>query len=132
MQSRRSIHTTFLHAKDASQFKDAVAITCKDTDIFSIAISKADIIYMKIGTQNRTQLVDITEISTNLRSDLSRSIPGIHVFTGCNSVSAFAGKGKVAALKILRKHPSFQKTFSMFGEKIEVNTGVIKEISFCV
>ena len=34
----------FVHAKDVSQSKDAVAIICKDTDVFSISISKADII----------------------------------------------------------------------------------------
>ena len=65
----------FLHAKDASQSKDAVAIICENTDVFSIAISKADIIgvpiYMKRGTQNRTRFVYITDISTNLLSDLS-------------------------------------------------------------
>ena len=65
----------FLHAKDASQSKDAVVIICENTDAFSIAISKADIIgvpiYMKGGTQNRTRFVYITDISTNLESDLS-------------------------------------------------------------
>ena len=113
----------FLYAKDASQSKDAVVIIC-DTDVFSIAILKADIkdipIYLKRGTQNRTQFVDIANISTNLGSDLFQSIPGIHAFTGCDSVSAFARKGKVAALQVLCKYPSFQKTFSMLGEEIEV------------
>ena len=114
----------FLYAKDALQSKDAVVIICEDTDVFSIAISKADIkgfpIYLKRGTQNRTRFVDIASISTNLGSDLFQSIPGIHAFTGCDSVSAFARKGKVTALQVLRKYPSFQKTFSMFGEEIEV------------
>ena len=90
----------FLHVKDASQSKDADVINCEDTDVFSIAISKADIIgvpiYLKRSTQNRTQFVDITDISPNLESDLYQSIPGMQAFIGCNSVSAFAGKGKVA------------------------------------
>ena len=77
-----------LHAKDASQSKDAAVIICEDTDVFSIAISKAEIIsvpiYMKRGTQNRTRFVDITHIFTNLGSDLAQSIPGIHAFTGCD------------------------------------------------
>ena len=94
----------FLHAKDTSQSKDAVVIIYKDTDVFSIAVSKEDItgvsIYMKRGTQNRTRFVDITDISTNLGSDLSQSILGIHAFTGFDSFSAFAGKGKVTALKV--------------------------------
>ena len=99
----------FLHAKDPSQSKDAVVIICEDADIFSIVVSKAHIIgvpiYMTKGTQNRTRFVHITDISTNLGSDLSQNIPGIHTFTWCHSVNAFAGKGKVTALKVLRKHP---------------------------
>ena len=62
---------------------------------------------MKRGIQNRTRFVNITDISTNLRSDLSQSIPGIHAFTGCDLVSAFPGKEKVTTLNVLRKHPSF-------------------------
>ena len=111
-------------SNDASQSKDTVAITFEGTDVFWIAISKADItgvsIYMKRDTQNRTRFVDITDISTNLGIDLSQSIPGIHALTGCDSVSAFAGKRKVAALQVLCKHPSFQKAFIMFGEEIDV------------
>ena len=111
-------------SNDPSQSKDTAAITFEGTDVLWIAISKADItgvsIYMKRDTQNRTRFVDITDISTNLVIDLSQSIPEIHALTGCDSVSAFAGKGKVAALQVLRKHPSFQKAFIMFGEEIDV------------
>ena len=60
----------FLHAKDASQSKDAVAIICEDTYVFSIAISKADIIgvpiYMKRYTQNRTRFVILPTFPLNL------------------------------------------------------------------
>ena len=126
---------TFLHAKDPSHSKDAAVIIFKDPDVFSIAISKADIIsvpiYMKRGTQNRTRFLDITDISTNLGSDRSESITGIHAFTGCDLVSAFPGKRRVAALQVLRKHPSFQKTFSMFGEEIEVKyRSLLKKFHF--
>lgn len=87
-----------LHSKDASQSKDAVSMICEDTDIFSTAIAEADTIgvpiYMKRGTQNRTQFVNINNIFANLGCVLSQSIPGIHTFTGCDCV--FAGTGKVA------------------------------------
>ena len=54
------------YTRNASQSKDAVVIICEDTDIFSIAMSKTDIIgvtiYLKRGTQNRTWFVDIIDI----------------------------------------------------------------------
>ena len=54
-----------LHVKDASQSKDAVPIAIPKADIIGV------LIYMKRRTQNRTRFVDITNISTNLGSDLS-------------------------------------------------------------
>ena len=115
---------TFLHAKDASRSKDTIVMICEDTDVFSIAITKADIIgvpiYMKRGTQKRTKFANIHDISTNLGSDFPQRIPGMHAFSGCDSISEFAGKGKVTALTLLRKHSMFQNTFSMIGEEIEV------------
>ena len=41
-------------------------------------------------------------------ADLS---PGLHAFTGCDSVSAFSGKGKVTALKLVKQSKSFQTLF---------------------
>ena len=54
-----------LHVKDASQSKDAVPIAIPKADIIGVPI------YMKRRTQNRKRFVDITNISTNLGSDLS-------------------------------------------------------------
>jgi hypothetical protein len=50
-----------------------------------------------------------------LGSEVCRSLPGLHAFTGCDSVSAFAGKGKLAALKIIKQNKSFQNLFQQIG-----------------
>ena len=88
----------------------------EDNDVFSRAAAKADIIvlpiYVKQGTQNKTWFVNINNISDNLGSGLSRSNPRIHAFTGCDSVSAFAEEGKLAVLKLLRKHPTLKNTYT--------------------
>ena len=41
----------------------------------------------------------------------------MHAFTGCDSVSAFAGKGKAKALKILKDDAEVKETFSKLGEE---------------
>ena len=41
----------------------------------------------------------------------------MHTFTGCDSVSAFAGEGKAKALKILRDDAKVKETFSRLGEE---------------
>ncbi|GFN93832.1 DNA damage-inducible protein din7 [Plakobranchus ocellatus] len=40
---------------------------------------------------------------------------GLHAFTGCNSTSCFAGKGKLKALKMLEGDQDHQDTFSRIG-----------------
>ena len=50
-----------------------------------------------------------------LGSELCRSLPGLHDFAGCDSVSAFSGKGKVTALKLSKQNKSFQTLFQEMG-----------------
>ena len=113
----------FLHAKDAASTVEAIGVVSEDTDVFTLAVAKANIIgvpiYQKRGTQNRTRFLNITDISSILGSDVSACLPGLHAFTGCDTVSAFAGKGKVTALKLVRKNPIFQRAFTRIGTEIE-------------
>ena len=46
-----------------------------------------------------------------LGSELCRSLPGLRAFTGCHSVSAFSGKGKVTTSKLVNKTSHFKPYF---------------------
>ena len=46
---------------------------------------------------------------------MCKALPGLHSFTGCNTVSAFAGHGKLAAFKLLKTVTSFQDLFKLLG-----------------
>ena len=100
---------------------------------FSVAVARTDIIgvpiYMKRGTQNRTWFFNINNISTSLGSELFQNSSGIHTFTDYDLFSAFAEKIKVAAMKLLGKDPTFQNTFSMIVEEIEVKCMYHERIS---
>ena len=50
-----------------------------------------------------------------LGSNVCEALPGLHVFTGCDTVSAFFGKGKMAASKIVRNDQDCQKLFQDVG-----------------
>ena len=41
-----------------------------------------------------------------------RRLIGIHAFTGCDTVSALTGRGKLGALKLMKKDKTYQETFS--------------------
>ncbi|GFO24261.1 hypothetical protein PoB_005076600 [Plakobranchus ocellatus] len=46
---------------------------------------------------------------------LRDAITGLHAFTGCDSTSCFAGKGKLKALKMLEGDQDHQDIFSRIG-----------------
>ena len=57
--------------------------------------------------------MDVSRIVGMLESELYRSFPGLHAFIGCDKVdvSAFSGKVKVTALKLVKQNKSFQTRF---------------------
>ena len=60
--------------------------------------------------------------SASTISDLDISATtGFHAFTGCDSTSAFAWKGKFKCLKIPESDERFLDAFSILGEQQDVN-----------
>ena len=93
----------------------AVVITSEDTDVFVLSLAFKGFIscpmLVKRSQQTRTAYMAVSKIVRMLGSELCRSLPGLHAFTGCDSVSAFSGKGKVTALKLVKQNKSFQTLF---------------------
>ncbi|GFR91613.1 DNA damage-inducible protein DIN7 [Elysia marginata] len=46
---------------------------------------------------------------------------GVHAFTGCDTTSCFAGKGKLRALNIIQKEEDLKVLFSKFGTSLVVS-----------
>ena len=44
-----------------------------------------------------------------------KALPGFHCFTGCDSISAFAGRGKIKPLKILIRKKEYIEAFGELG-----------------
>ena len=45
---------------------------------------------------------------------------GVHAFTGCDSVSAFRGQGKIKALNLINKSHEYRQLFIAFGQEWHV------------
>ena len=52
------------------------------------------------------------------------SLIGLHTFTGCDSTSAFYGKGKKKAFDIVEKEPKFQRVFTTVGSDFTLVDGL--------
>lgn len=119
----------FLYAKHISDDSfDKITIISPDTDVAVLCLSFAkDIssrLYFRTGTGNNVRVIDVENMKDNLieRSscengdDLCDALLGLHAFTGCDSISAFAGKGKARGLELLLQKKKYVELFKQFGE----------------
>ena len=109
-----------LHAKHASADYEAMVIVTEDTDVFILCLAVcrqiSGKIYIRCGTKNRLRHIDISRVGQSLGEDTCKALLGLHAFTGCYSFSAFSGRGKVGALKLVMKVGRFQKAMEGLGE----------------
>ena len=77
-------------------------VASEDTDVFILCVSFKHLIpssiFFKCGTQTRVRYISITSIVQALGQNLCSSLLGMHAYTGCDTVSAFSGRGKIGAL----------------------------------
>ncbi|CAC5391196.1 unnamed protein product [Mytilus coruscus] len=92
-----------IHVADAVRdgFKK-INIKTVDTDVIVIAISvfkntEADEIWIAFATGKHFRYIPIHDIAQSLGPLQSRIIPTFHAFTGCDTLSSFAGRGKKTA-----------------------------------
>ena len=73
-------------------------------------------------------MINVSAIATALGENLCSAIVGLHSFTGTDSTSAFASKGKIGALKIINHNVRFQNVFKKLGEDWEVHEDLRKDL----
>lgn len=118
------------HAKHAAPHVSSIMMVAEDTDIFLLCLAfHRDIdcsVYVKCRTATRTKYISISKVSAALGRDVCSSLLGLHAFTGCDTVSAFSGRGKLAALKLLLTHDHFKDAFAKLGEEWQLTDEVLK------
>ena len=80
---------------------------------------------MKKGRGSKTRIVELPRVIENLakqlkpgisEDDLLKAVIGIHALTGCDTVSAFSGKGKWKAVQLLLKNESYVTAMAQLGK----------------
>lgn len=118
-----------LHANHMSQAGFGnIIIHTPDTDVFLITIAASTEIqpnmFIRTGTKEKARTISIQRIRSSLKKrfhdqdlDLPCQAPlGIHAFTGCDTGSAFSGKGKTKPFKLMAKKKEYVELFSRLGE----------------
>ena len=123
-----------LHAHDASVNYHNIVIQTPDTDVLilvtAMRVSETKF-YVKTGKQNKLRLIDVEKvvdgIDYNNKADVSEALLGLHAFTGCDTTSAFHGRGKVEAFRLMLKH-DFVSTFKSLGQSWEVSQELFEKL----
>ena len=129
-----------LHAAHAvRQGHQNIVISSEDTDVLVMLVAFQDVIvghmFVKCGNKTRTKIVSVERVAAILGADTCKGLVGMHAFTGCDSVSAFAGKGKISSLKLMITNREVLEAFLELGrewslfqklmENLEAVTGLI-------
>ena len=107
-----------LHASDAAH--QQILIKSSDTDVevlvcyFGEYIS-ADI-FLLSGTKSRARVINVAQVCEQLGVEVCRALPELHALTGCDTVSSFAGKGRKAALDIVKADEDSRASIHRIGE----------------
>ena len=116
-----------LHAHDASVNYHNIVIQTPDTDVLILAIAmrvSETKYYVKTGKQSKLRLIDVEKvvdgIDYNNEAVVSEVVLGLYAFTGCDTTSAFRGRGKVKPFRLMLKH-DFVSTFKSLEQNWEVS-----------
>ena len=116
-----------LHAKHASENGETtIIIKYPDTDVAILAchfcrdISARILIMKKEKTWNI--YLETSAIADAAGPHLCDALPGLHAFTGCDSTSAFAGKGKKTGLKHCKTDPVSCNGMATRGRSFDAET----------
>ena len=109
----------FLHMKDGldRQGLHRVLIYTVDTDIVVLAISavaKLNNLTLSIafGTGTHFRHLNVNNLANTISHDKANVLPMFHAIAGCDTVSFFAGKGKISAMDTWSVYTDFTEALS--------------------
>ena len=106
-----------LHAADAVQKGCSnICIRTVDTDVVVLAIAKfaqvnPNKLWLAFGSKTNFRYIPIHEIVLTLSPSICKTLPVFHAFTGCDTTSSFAGRGKKTAWNTWRVFPDVTQAF---------------------
>ena len=128
-QEEADIRVIF-HTKQAVLQASSSIMIAEDTDILLLCLAfHKEIychVYVKCGTAIHTRYISISKISAAPGEGVCGSLFGLHALSGCDTVSAFSGRVKLAALKLLMTTAHFQDVFSKLGQEWQLTDEMLK------
>ena len=83
------------------------------------------------GTGSRIRFIDVSKFAANLGVHVCSALLGLHAYRiySCYSVSAFAGRGNVSALKLITQNGGTCEAMVLLGQQWEMTTDLFAKIN---
>ena len=124
-----------LHAQHAS---GKCVIHCDNTDVLILPLAHSQSLgecYIKKGKSSQFGIIEMSLIVDYLskqffddicKENYLKALIGIHALTGCDTVSAFCGKGKWKAMQLLQKKKEYIHVMALIGETWDLSEEVFR------
>ena len=92
-----------------------------DSDIFFILLHYIDrlagiTILFDTGVGKHRKLINMSEVGNAFTPEYRAALLALHAFCGCDSTSAFKGRGHIGPIKTLEKRPRFAGPLARLGD----------------
>ena len=107
-----------LHAAHAARMGcSKILIRIVDTDVVVLAVAYAakmgiEELWVAFGVGKNYRNIAAHRIATHLGPDMCAALPFFNAVSGCDTVSAFAGRGKQTAFQTWKAYPEVTSAFS--------------------
>ena len=106
-----------------------VQVKSPDSDIFFILLANNELmdipVFYDTKVAGKKRIINIESLGRNYGPKLCVAMLGLHAFTHCDSTSAFKGRGKRRAFKLLEKKLDYHDIFAAIGNDWVVSNDVI-------
>ena len=122
-----------LHAHQAARAFNSVTIKSPDTYVMVLSLAKSQdfqccLLLFVTGSGSNNRIINITELGIKVGQEKCKAILGLNIFTGCDSIIAFKGKGKTKRFGLMLESEDFCSPFKALGCGWEVPDDIIPDV----
>ena len=110
-----------------------IQVKSPDSDVFFILLNyatKMEIITLLFETcsGNKKTLVNASSMARIMSQQHATALLSFHAFSGCDTTSAFKGRGKLKPIKVLQKVLKYENALVQLGNEWTIPDCVLNEI----
>ena len=110
-----------------------VQVRTPDSDIFFILLHYIDMlgrmtVLFDTGSGKHRKLINMTEVCKAYTPEYRATLLALHAFCGCDTTSAFKGRGHVLPIKTIEKLPRFTRSLARLGDAWGVGEDLMREL----